>query len=129
MSTKKLRMELQVRQNSNDVPSNDAENVSNVTVVNDDFHPNQLKPYSEWRVYLRDDHDVALDVELQHVNSEDKDFSHPTTDATVSLASGSDNGTTTIVGPLGRLRFVVLASSAASVPSSGSLTVEAIGVS
>lgn len=117
-----LRMEVQIRTNNNDVPSDDASNVTDVSVVTDEMHPNVLKAFEKYRVYLRDDHDGSdFDVDLQHTDSEDADWSDPHTASTVSPV-GSD--TVTIDGPIGRFRFVARTSGITTAPSNGSLVVE-----
>lgn len=120
MTVETYQFEVQIRQNTNDVPTNDP-NITNVEVINNTFEDVDLKRTDNIRVYVADDHDVALDVQIEHTHTRDDDFSDVHQEGTISLTSGNSQGTARLEGPLGKVRLVVLASQAASVPASGSL--------
>lgn len=127
MTTKKARLEVQIRQNSTDVSTDDPSSVADVTVLEDTFDGKMRGiRANDFRAYVDDDHDEAIDVELQHTHSKDEDFSATLTANTISLTSGQDQGTATLQSPVGLLRLVILASEATAAPTTGSMIVEIV---
>lgn len=125
MSNSKHVLEVQIRQNSTDVVSNSPEE-TNVTINKDTFTDVDLTSAESIRVYLEDDHDVALDVQIEHTHTEDDDYSGVIQASTVSLTSGSSKGTAVLEGPVGKIRAKILASQAAAVPTTGEMRIEAL---
>lgn len=119
-------LEVEIRQNTEDVPTNDPD-VTDVNVIRNTFREDVFDGVTNIRVYIQDDHDEAIDVDIEHTHTEDDDFSNVSKNTTISLTSGADVGNTTLDGPLGKIRANILASDLGAAPTSGSMFVEIIG--
>lgn len=127
MTLKRARLEVQIRQNNNDVPTNAPDVDADTTVVSDTFEGALTGLNADTvRVYVDDDHDEAIDVDVEHTHTSDTDFSRVLNPNTISLTSGGSKGTKTISGPVGALRLNILASDAAAAPTTGTMIVEVI---
>lgn len=125
MTNEKYDLEVEIRQNSTDVTSDDPD-ITDVNVLTNTFEDINLQRTDSVRIYLDDDHDEALDVEVRHTHVDDDDFSGVQKSTTVSLTSGSDQGTATLDGPVGKIQIAILASGAAAAPTQGSMKVQAL---
>lgn len=126
MPEKKYVLDVEIRQDTNPVPTNDPD-ISGVTVKHNSWQDVDLRRIESIRFHIADDHDAGLDVDIQHTHSTDTGYTETVTETTLSLASGDDNASYRFDGPVGKLRAVVQAGALAAAPAEGGMVIEAIG--
>lgn len=117
-----LQYEIEIRDTNNHT-SDSADGDAGATVVEDTLHPNALEEFTDARVFIEDDHDASFDVSVELTAIDDANWSGVNGVYTYNVASGADADTTTLPGPLGKVRLTFAAGALASAPTGGSCRV------
>jgi len=110
---------------SDDHYSDDDGSDPEFNIIQDDF-PASWTSMDAIRVYVRDDHNQAIDVDVEHTGPGDTEYEAVSSNKTISIESGKDGGTAYLDGPVGNMRFRFYG--IASAPTEGSITVTVLGL-
>lgn len=114
-----------------DHASNTMDSDVDVTVLEDTLHDRArtLTAFDRVRVYVEDDHDRPLTIDLETAPAADADYSGAVVHDTLSSPAGAFTSSAAYTGPLGKFRFATSFGGASTdtAPADGSIRVSVYG--
>lgn len=126
MGYDKHRLVIDIRQNGTVITTSDPDAAGD-NVQENTFPGADLKDKENVRLYFESNEDQPIDVDVMHTNTDDDDWSGEQSAYTASLAAGDSTtqvDTTTLTGPMGKVRLSIDPTGGAANATAGTLVIE-----